>query len=270
MNRALPPIVVDYLIILKGKYFEYKFRKVLASNKQLENIHKGKRCFIIGNGPSINKVDLKRLRGEHTFVVNQFFQHADLLKIKPNYYCIIDREHFRDTKNSKSFFKDLNSKVNKDVKFFFPVQNIAKIKSNNILDKHTIHYLLLRGNFSEKLHFNTQLEKSLPSLINVMLACIIVASYMGFSEIYLLGVDHDWLKERNFDKIGRFYKKHYFNNDVGSSYEHAAYSLSELFRSYRLLKKKLKSTKIINVTQGSYLDVFEFKKLDQVLHTTDE
>lgn len=270
MNRILPPIVVDWLINLKGKYFEYKFRKVLGSNKKLKNIHKGKRCFIIGNGPSINKVDLKKLRGEHTFVVNQFFQHADLLKIKPNYYCIIDREHFRDTTNSKSFFKDLNSKINKDVKFFFPIQNMAYIESNKILAGHAIHYLLLRGIFSEKLYFNAQLEKSLPSLINVILACILVATYMGFSEIYLLGVDHNWLKERNFNKIGRFYKKHYFENDAGSSYEYASYSQSELFRSYRLLKKKLKNTKIFNCTEGSYLDVFEFKKLDQVLKSTDE
>ena len=35
--------------------------------------YKGKRCFVIGNGPSLNKHDLKLLEDEYTFAVNGFF-----------------------------------------------------------------------------------------------------------------------------------------------------------------------------------------------------
>ncbi len=41
--------------------------------RQLENIHKDKRCFIIGNGPSLRKTDLTKLRGEFTFGLNRIY-----------------------------------------------------------------------------------------------------------------------------------------------------------------------------------------------------
>ena len=31
----------------------------------LKGIHKGKDCFIVGNGPSLKKMDLSRLYGKH-------------------------------------------------------------------------------------------------------------------------------------------------------------------------------------------------------------
>lgn len=261
----LPPEVFESLFQVFTKINEIKHIDELNRNLIYKDVHKGKRCFIVGNGPSIKKVDLKKLRNEYTFVVNHFFQHKDTKIMKPDYYCIIDREHFKDTSNSKKFFRALENKINKQTTFFFPIQYSAYVKRNQLLKKHAIHYLMLNGNFSEKLNFNVQIEKSLPGLINVVLACILVASYMGFSEIYLLGVDHDWLKERTFGRGGRFYERHYFENDEKNSYEYASYCQSELFKSYRLLKEKLKNTKIINCTDNSYLDVFEFKKLNQVL-----
>jgi len=45
-------------------------RKRLAA---LQNIHKGQRCFIIGNGPSLRQTDLKKLRSEFTFGLNRIY-----------------------------------------------------------------------------------------------------------------------------------------------------------------------------------------------------
>ena len=39
----------------------------------LKDIHKGKRCFIIGNGPSLRHTDLQKLRGEYTFGMNRVY-----------------------------------------------------------------------------------------------------------------------------------------------------------------------------------------------------
>src|SRR4030065_2684504 len=40
---------------------------------QVENIHPHKRCFIIGNGPSLRQTDLNKLRGEFTFGLNRIY-----------------------------------------------------------------------------------------------------------------------------------------------------------------------------------------------------
>jgi hypothetical protein len=39
----------------------------------LKDVHRGERCFIIGNGPSLKKTDLSRLSGEFTFGMNRFY-----------------------------------------------------------------------------------------------------------------------------------------------------------------------------------------------------
>ena len=39
----------------------------------LKDVHAGKRCFIIGNGPSLRHTDLKKLRGEFTFGMNRVY-----------------------------------------------------------------------------------------------------------------------------------------------------------------------------------------------------
>ena len=38
-----------------------------------QNRHRGQRCFIIGNGPSLRNTDLSNLRGEATFGLNRIF-----------------------------------------------------------------------------------------------------------------------------------------------------------------------------------------------------
>jgi hypothetical protein len=40
---------------------------------ELKNIHRGERCFIIGNGPSLKDMDLQWLRGEYTFGMNRVY-----------------------------------------------------------------------------------------------------------------------------------------------------------------------------------------------------
>ena len=40
---------------------------------RLHNVHRGQRCFIVGNGPSLNQTDLSLLRGEYTFTTNRAY-----------------------------------------------------------------------------------------------------------------------------------------------------------------------------------------------------
>jgi hypothetical protein len=48
-------------------------RASLALLGELRNCHQGKRCFILGNGPSLQKTDLTRLRDEYTFGLNRIY-----------------------------------------------------------------------------------------------------------------------------------------------------------------------------------------------------
>ena len=54
------------------KYYNKRIAKTLDMNKEFENKYAGKRCFILGNGPSLKDEDLSVLKDEYVFTVNQF------------------------------------------------------------------------------------------------------------------------------------------------------------------------------------------------------
>jgi hypothetical protein len=52
--------------------------------------HKGERCFLIGNGPSLSKLDLAKLEGEIAFTVNRGYLAATRGLPETPYYLITD------------------------------------------------------------------------------------------------------------------------------------------------------------------------------------
>jgi hypothetical protein len=55
-----------------------------------KNLHKGERCFLVGNGPSLSKLDLTKLEGELAFTVNRGYLAASVGLPKTPYYLITD------------------------------------------------------------------------------------------------------------------------------------------------------------------------------------
>lgn len=57
----------------------------------LKDLHRGKRCFIIGNGPSLAIADLDRLQNEITFASNRITLAFEETDWRPSYYTLCDR-----------------------------------------------------------------------------------------------------------------------------------------------------------------------------------
>ena len=62
------------------------------SDRKLDNLkdmHKGRRCFILGTGASLNDVDLAKLKGEIIISCNEIWEYyrQGKLPVKPTYYC---------------------------------------------------------------------------------------------------------------------------------------------------------------------------------------
>jgi hypothetical protein len=56
----------------------------------LKDIHKGKRAFIIGNGPSLRQTDLSKLRHEITFGMNRIYLLFPELEFSTTYFAAIN------------------------------------------------------------------------------------------------------------------------------------------------------------------------------------
>ena len=261
-----------------------KNRGALGLNEKLKDIHRGKRCFIIGTGPSINNQDLTLLKDEQTIVVNAFWRHHQYTKIRPKYHIIADADILRN--NTENFwtkeFVQFESQVRESgTSLLLNILMKDYLESNNYYSGIDKYYLAFNGSFNEKLKFNIELDKILPYGKNVMISGLIAAAYMGFEKIYLLGCEHDVLAYRYPRQSDHFYNERQYNlsspeevkkyalDDV-VSYENLIHHVQVLFQNYRLLKKKLSITnprlKIFNATPNSFLDVFPSADYETIIN----
>ena len=142
---------------------------------KLRNIHAGKRCFIIGNGPSLRKEDLQKLyqRGEYTFACNSLINLFDELPFYPTYYFVQDNKVLLNNKE-----KIINLKGNKFIKSHYAGRyHIPGVTYYNMLFKQN------------PIGFSRNIENVVYSGQTVAYSMMQFAAYMGFTEIYLMGID---------------------------------------------------------------------------------
>lgn len=171
------------------------FQIVLKNNRGLKDCHKGERCFVLGNGPSLKNDDLRKLENEFVFSVNQIARHPDFEHIKPTYHFWAD-PHFFEINDSNpedlellEIMKNVNTNENSPL-CFFPIQQksfVEKYKLDSILK---INYFYSGLNFYDGFDESIDYTKAVPGFGTVVQWCITMAIYMGFSEIYLLGCDN--------------------------------------------------------------------------------
>ncbi len=72
---------------LPAAYLHPWRRESIKRLAALKNIHKGKRAFIIGNGPSLKQTDLSKLKNEITFGMNRIYLAFPELGFTTTYIC---------------------------------------------------------------------------------------------------------------------------------------------------------------------------------------
>lgn len=235
---------------------------VLQKNAPLRNIHAGKRCFVIGNGPSINSMDLKLLEGEINIVVTSFFRHPDAKIVKPNYWVIADPSFWR--KPEEHFLPVLDYAVTTALhtKLFVPsggFEYFANIHMGPLIDPHFYHFEGSK-NSSTIIDFTQGIPQNGN---NVIMISLMLAYYMGCNPIYLVGCDHDFLKttkeEYESKDIEHFYpsSKPNLPSEVMPWDEwHNAMKLIDLQYNQLKLYASLWGFNVFNATKGGCLDVF--------------
>lgn len=137
--------------------------------------HRGKRGFIIGNGPSLKNTDLSKLEGEFTFGMNRI-------------YLLFPELGFPTT-----YFLSVNSLVIEQC-----AQDIVKLPMQKFLSWRS-HHLVPASESVIYLHttytgpkFATDARGRLWEGATVTYVALQLAYFMGFEEIILIGVDHSF------------------------------------------------------------------------------
>jgi len=279
IKQFLPPLLFNYVNNFRNYHDFLKHSNLIKTNINLKNKHKGEKCFILGSGPSINDEDLKPLKNEIVFALNNFYVHDDFSEIMrgevEKYYMTAPIHPPQTETEWKDWFSDMEQHMPKNVNLIFGISNqINTAKSildhHNLFEHHQKYWFYGGINIDDYYNYkpaDIDITRMTWIADTVSIYSLIVAIYMGFSEIYLLGMDHNYICNKESDY--RFYKNGiHQNNEVErtikgtSRTKHLSFGMYKIFQQYELLSHN-SHTKIYNSSRHSLLDVFKYVQFNE-------
>lgn len=231
--------------------------------RNLKNIHAGEKCFIIGNGPSLTSADLQLLHEKNicTFASNRIYQIFDKTDWRPTYYASEDI----------IILRDIEKEVEKiPAQYRFIPVNLKWYESINVAN--ALHFFMdYDSEIVASYGLSLDPAHGIRCKGTVTITCIQMAIYMGFSEIYLLGVDHNYAKiiDENGNVVEDNSVKNYFSDkydaDIKDMLTHDIGSATRAFMDVEMLSRQMKTFKVYNATRGGKLEVFERADFDRIV-----
>jgi len=233
------------------KYYWQKYKSAYEQSEErlraLKDKHKGERCFLVATGPSLNKTDFSLIKNEIIFGVNTLYKGLSRFDIKPAYYVVGDPIIF-----NAHAMKLLQLKTT----LFLSGYAGRRFLENDALKSNNDNVILLHPLFEQDGVFSKDIGKGVFYGGSVVFLALQIIYYLGFDEVYLLGCDCDYSGMHRFDGSTT-------ENLVGM----AIGETEKVFSSYELYKEVFERNgrKIYNATVGGKLEVFERKKLEEII-----
>ena len=227
----------------------------------LHNKYKGQRCFILGNGPSLTPADLEKLKGEVTFASNKIYNIFSKTDWRPTYFAMFDEtvaqgEGVAEGVNGIDCIKFVREQG------FLSYKNIK----GDVCYVKSIHERALLDNP----RFSEDLNNGIYTIATVTYSLFQIARWMGFSEMYLLGMDNKYKFSELRD--GTIVRNEgvcdYFGEDAKNEpLPSTAIATWEMDVAYEYADKYSREHgfRIYNATRGGFLEKFERVDLDEVL-----
>lgn len=268
MSKSFQDVVKKILGGLGGRYLEEPFSFMASSRddlKRFHNIHKGQRCFIVGNGPSINSMDISLLDNEYTFAVNGIFYKTQECGFRPYYYVVEDYHVLQD---NMEMIRDYEPRVGGSK--FLPSRfrtKFAGSKSPTFFLNMNRGFYEPRSLYYEVPRFSADAASNVYCGQSVTIVNLQLAYYMGFSEVYLIGMDFSYnipdsaIKEGDVIESTEDDVNHFHPDYFGKGKKWHDPKLHNVLKSYKLcrLMYELDGRAIFNATEGGKLEVFPRK-----------
>ncbi len=229
-------------------------RESIARLKKYKNIHQGKRCFIIGNGPSLKQTDLSLLKNEITFGMNRFYLAFDELGFSSTYYVSM---------NDLVVEQCATDIQRMQIPRFISWRGRRWITPD---DRTQFIYTTYTGpGFARKITGRVW-ESATVTYVSLQLAY-----YMGFDTVILIGVDHSFVSQGkpNSTVVSQGDDPNHFNpNYFGKGFRWQLPDLDTSEIGYQMARQAFEEDgrQVLDATVGGKLQVFtkvEYHKLFQ-------
>ncbi|MBD5555772.1 MAG: DUF115 domain-containing protein [Roseburia sp.] len=230
---------------------EYRNNRIAS----MKDKYKGQRCFIVATGPSLTIDDLETLHDNHEFCIsmNSIFKCFGETKWRPNQYVIVDVEAINIWINEIQEL-DVAQKFIPDAHMFFDYDSLRD-------DCYVYHSIFGQESLGDSA-FSEDFSAKAYNSGTVTNVCIQLAAYLGFSQIYLLGVDFTHHK----GKVEHFRKDHSEEKTIYNQEESTEIIYKYYAKGYQTARTYADNHgfKIYNATRGGELEIFERINFDSL------
>jgi hypothetical protein len=225
----------------------------------LRGRYKERRCFVMGNGPSLLKCDLNRLASEITIVSNAHYLIWDQLTYTPTFLAVEDRLVAEDRADELQALAGI-TKI-----FPFDLRDLLGPAQETKL------YLNFPRNYQPFPKFSRDLAKrgywgGTVSFLNLQLA-----AYLGCNPIVLIGFDHSYVVSSKDIQNGVIHSRSEDVNHIHPDYFGPGYRwhdphVQRMEMAYSHARQELESlgVRVLNATVDGHLEIFERVSFDSV------
>lgn len=225
--------------------FHPRRRASVRALRAYRDRHRGERCFIIGNGPSLRRTDLSLLRDEVTFGMNRIYLLFPELGFTTTYYVAVNALVIEQcaaeiralpmpkfiTWRARRWLADDPGVIFLDTDYTGPA-TFARDVTGRVFEGSTVTYVALQ-----------------------------LAYHMGFEEVVLVGVDHNFQTQgpANATVVSEGEDPNHFHpNYFGKGFRWQLPDLEASEAAYRLARQAFEADgrRVLDATVGGKLTVF--------------
>jgi hypothetical protein len=154
-------------------------RESISRLNALKGEYRGKRCFIIGNGPSLRETDVSKLKGEYTFGMNRVYLAFEDWGFETSFLVSVNDlviEQCVDDFMALQMPRFFSWRSHK----FFPNLPVSQLPT-------FVHTTYTGPKFSEDVSGRVWEGATVTNV------CLQLAFHMGFEQVILIGVDHSFV-----------------------------------------------------------------------------
>lgn len=226
--------------------FSSRRRRSIRTLKELKDIHTGRRCFILGNGPSLNQTDLSLLEDEITFGLNRIYLLFPELGFSTTYLVSINTLVLQQcaqefsalpllkffTWRGREWFDNEENIVFLDTDYT-PPADFSRDASGRVFEGSTVTYVALQ-----------------------------LAFHMGFEQVILVGVDHNFAVKGTPNQIvisTEGDQSHFSPEYFGEGFRWQLPDLEASEAAYRMARQAYEASgrQVLDATVGGKLTVFD-------------
>ncbi len=219
--------------------------------KDIKGKYEGKRCFVVGSGPSLTLEDLNAIKDEYSFAVNALILSLDKTIWRPTFYGVSDKYAYEKFYTQIEAHPEIEVYVSDDVSRLFVLPEWIKVFPTNKFD----YNIYRQKNRMSKVAFSDDLYAAVYSAYSILFAMMQFAVWMGFKEIYLLGCDCSYSGGQTH--FLTFEHRNTMKFEDGMKFINVHAKFKEFADAHNV--------KVVNCTRGGMLEVYPRMHLEDVL-----